>query len=101
MKRLRNYTQHYTLPIPVLQIEFREDIEMSMRLDVNLLKQWDGWGKSISYLATLGDSLCLISLSTEYFVLVQDFYQWLAERQTQLHKSDLENLQKMKNELTI
>jgi len=101
VKRLRNYTQHYTLPIPALQIEFAEDIEMSVRLDVELLKQWDGWGSiSKSYLEESGDSLCLISLSNKYFVLVEQFYQWLTERQTQLHKSDLENLQKMNDELT-
>ncbi len=101
VQRLRNYTQHYILPIPALQIEFaEEDIEMSVRLDVEILKQWDGWGSSMSYLENLGDSLCLISLSNEYFVIVQEFYQWLTERQTQLHRSDLENLQNMKDELT-
>jgi hypothetical protein len=102
VQRLRNYTQHYTLPIPELEIEFAEDIAMSVRLDVELLKQWDGWDTiSMSYLKESGDSLCLISLSNKYFVLVEQFYQWLTERQTQLHKSDLENLQKMNDELTI
>ncbi|MBE9143364.1 hypothetical protein [Planktothrix mougeotii] len=100
VQHLRNYTQHYTLPIPALQIAFAEDIEMSMRLDVNILKQWGEWGRSRSYLETLGDNLCLISLSNEYFTLIQNFYQWLTERQTQLHKSDLEKLQKMNDELT-
>jgi hypothetical protein len=102
VQRLRNYTQHYTLPIPELEIEFAEDIAMSVRLDVELLKQWDGWDTiSMSYLKESGDSLCLICLSNKYFVLVEQFYQWLTERQTQLHKSDLENLQKMNDELTI
>ncbi|HAT14472.1 MAG TPA: hypothetical protein DCS91_13710 [Microcoleaceae bacterium UBA11344] len=102
VQRLRNYTQHYILPIPALQIEFaEEDIEMSVRLDVEILKQWDGWGSSRSYLEQLEDSLCLISLSNEYFFLIQNFYQWLTERQTQLHQSDFDNLQKMRDELTI
>jgi hypothetical protein len=94
---LRNYTLHYTLPIPALQIElFAEDIEMSVRLDVEILKQWDRWDKiSTSYLETLGESFCLIYLSNEYFFLIQNFYQWLTERRTQLHQSDFENLQKM------
>lgn len=99
---LRNYTLHYTLPIPELQIElFAEDIKMSVRLDVEILKQGNTWDKiSRSYLETLGESFCLISLSNEYFFLIQNFYQWLTERQTQLHQSDLENLQKMRDELT-
>jgi len=98
---LRNYTLHYTLPIPALQIEFAEDIEMSVRLDVEILKRWNRWDKiSTSYLERLEESFCLISLSNEYFALVEQFYQWLTERQTQIHKSDLENLQKMNNELT-
>jgi hypothetical protein len=98
---LRNYTLHYTLPIPALHELFAEDIEMSVRLDVEILKQWNGWDKiSTSYLETLGESFCIISLSNEYFFLIQNFYQWLTERQTQLHQSDLENLQKMRDELT-
>jgi hypothetical protein len=103
VQRLRNYTQHYTLLIPDLEITFGEDdIEMSVRLDVKILKQWPDWGPiPLSYLEESGDSLCLISLSNDYFVLVQKFYQWLTERQTQLHQSDFENLQKMKDELTI
>lgn len=97
---LRNYTLHYSLPIPALHELFAEDIEMSVRLDVEILKQWDGW-KEISrpYLETLGESFCIISLSNEYFFLIQNFYQWLTERQTQLHQSDFENLQKMHDEL--
>jgi len=99
---LRNYTLHYTLPIPALQIEFAEDIEMSVRLDVEILKQWDKWHTiSKSYLETLEESFCLISLSNEYFFLIQNFYQWLTEHQTQLHQSDFDNLQKMRDELTI
>lgn len=95
---LRNYTLHYTLPIPALQIEFAEDIEMSVRFDVEILKQWDKWHKiSTSYLETLGESFCLVSLSNEYFFLIQNFYKWLRERQTQLHQSDFENLQKMQS----
>jgi disulfide oxidoreductase YuzD len=101
VQRLRNYTLHYILPIPALQIEFAEDIKMSVRLDVEILKQWDKWGSSRSYLEQLEDSLCLISLSNEYFFLIQNFYQWLTERQTQLHQSDFENLRKMNDELTI
>lgn len=85
-----------------MKIEFAaEDIEMSVRLDVKILKQWDDWGSSMSYLEKLEDSLCLISLSKEYFLLIENFYQWLTERQTQLHQSDFENLRKMNDELTI
>lgn len=104
VQNLRNYTQHYTLPILSLQIEIEfgqdQDIKMGVRLDVEILKKWKKWDSiSKSYLENLGDSLCLISLSREYFVLVQGFYQWLTERQAQLHKSDLEYLQKMNDEL--
>lgn len=91
---------HYTLPIFELHTEFAEDIEMSMRLEVEKLNQWHGWNSiSRSYLKTLGENFCIISLSNEYFFLIQNFYQWLTERQTQLHQSDFENLQKMHDEL--
>ncbi len=96
VQKLRNYAQHYTLPIPSLKMEFGEDIKMSLSLDVEILKQWNGWDPiSRSYLENLGDSLCLISLSKEYFVLVEAFYQWLTERQAQIHESDLEYFQIM------
>jgi disulfide oxidoreductase YuzD len=104
VQKMRNYTQHYTLPILALQISFTGDIEMSVCVDVKILKQWgkDNWGSPVmAYLETLADDFCLTSLSSEYFTLVQDFYRWLAERQTQIHQSDFDKLQKMKDELTI
>lgn len=97
---LRNHTMHYTLPTLTLQIICKGDIEMRVCLDVKILRQWNNWKKSTTYLENLGDSLCLASLSSEYFTLIENFYRWLEDQQIQLHQSDFDNLQKMKDELT-
>jgi hypothetical protein len=99
VQNLRNYTHHYTLPIEALQITYSEDLNFSMRLDVNALKVWGNWGSSLSYLESFGNNVCLATLVTEYFVLIQNFYNWLAERQTVVHQADLANLQRMQRNL--
>jgi hypothetical protein len=99
VQKLRNYTLHYTLPILALQITCSEDLNFSMRIDVETLKKWDDWGSSKTYLDTLGDSCCIVALVNEYFALIQNFYDWLTKRQQELHQTDFENLHKMHEEL--
>jgi len=102
VKELRNYTQHYTLPILALQITFLEgyeDLDFSVQMDVEALKQWDNWKGSKSYLDTLGDSFCIQTVANEYFVLIQNFYVWLTQRQLSVHQADFERLQQMQQDL--
>lgn len=101
VQHLRNYTQHYTLPILALQINFSDDLNFNVKMDVNLLKKWDGWGSSKSYLETVGDDFCIVALASEYYALIYDFYDWLINRQQELHQTDFENLRKMEEELMI
>lgn len=84
VKELRNYTQHYTLPILALQITFLEDfddLDFRVKMDAEVLKQWDNWKGAKSYLDVLGDSCCIKTVANEYFVLIRNFYAWLAQRQ--------------------
>jgi len=99
VQNLRNYTQHYTLPILALQITFSEDLNFNIKMDVEILKQWDGWGTSRAYLEAIGDNFCIVTLANEYFVLIQGFYSWLIQRQQELHQADFENLRQMEEEL--
>ena len=104
VKELRNYTQHYTLPILALQITFLngfEDLDFRVKMDVEILKQWDNWKGAKSYLDGLGDSCCIETVANEYFVLIQNFYVWLTQRQLSVHKADFERLQQMQQDLTI
>lgn len=99
VQKLRNYIQHYTLPIPALNISFGDNIDFSIKIDVKELKKWKKWGDSESYLKTLGDSFSLVDLVNEYYVIIKKFYVWLSERQHNIHQQDLEHLRKMQEEL--
>ncbi len=100
VKQLRNYTQHYTLPILALQITLIEDLDFRVKMDVEILKQWDNWGSSKSYVDALGNTCCIETVANEYFVLLQGFYVWLTQRQLSIHQADFEKLQQMKQQLT-
>lgn len=102
VQNLRNYTQHYTLPILALQIKFvsePNDLSVTLRVDIEILKQWDNWGSSRAYLDSLKDGLPIIALASTYYILIQDFYVWLSERQSEIHQADLDNLEKMRQRL--
>lgn len=102
VQNLRNYTQHYTLPVLALQITFlgeSNDLNSTLRIDVEMLKQWDKWGSSKAYLDSLKEGLPIIALASRYYILIQDFYIWLSERQSEIHQVDFENLEKMQQEL--
>ncbi len=104
VKELRNYSQHYTLPILALQMTFLEgfeDFDFRVKIDIEILKQWDNWKGAKSYLDGLGDSFCIETIAKEYFVLIQNFYGWLTQRQLSVHKADFERLQQMQQDLTI
>lgn len=98
VQNLRNYTQHYTLPVLSLHITFSNDLNMGMKIDVNTLKKWDKWGSSIAYLEKIETDLCIETLVNEYFILIKNFYDWLVERQMDIHQADLGNLRKMAEE---
>ncbi|MHC5599281.1 MAG: hypothetical protein ACYTXC_25620, partial [Nostoc sp.] len=101
VQNLRNYTLHYTLPLLALQISFSNNLNFSMQIDVEVLKQWDNRKSSKSNLETLEKSFSVLDLVNTYFALIQNFYTWLTARQHNIHQADLEKLEKMQKELMI
>ncbi|BAY98637.1 hypothetical protein NIES37_25890 [Tolypothrix tenuis PCC 7101] len=99
VQNLRNYTQHYTLPIVNLDISLKENIDFSLKIDVKKLKKSKNWGTSKPYLETLGESFSLVDLVNEYHAMINNFYVWLSERQHNIHQQDLERLRKMQEEI--
>jgi hypothetical protein len=99
IQKLRNYTQHYTLPLVGLQIRFQQDvgIDCRMKLDIESLLRWTNWSDSKKYLERNIKGIFLEDLVQEYYQLIADFYQWLEKRQHEIHKSDFEKLQLMIN----
>jgi hypothetical protein len=84
VKDLREYTLHYTLPIQELQIALfssSKDIDFRMKINIAQLKKWSKWsGKSKSYLQGLDKGLSVIDLVNDYFILIQNFYDWLTTK---------------------
>ncbi len=104
IQRFRNYTQHYALPILGLQIQFQSEPESAsstLKVDVEMLKKWNGWGSSKAYLESFDEGLPLIALASSYYLLIQDFYAWLSGRQEELHKDDFDRLDKMQREVSL
>jgi len=100
IKKLRNYTQHYTLPVLALETTLLlEDFKLTITINIEILKRWDNWTDSVSYLETLGDSCCIENIANEYFVLIQNFYEWITERQLVRHHVDSVNFQQMYEDL--
>jgi len=104
VKNLRNYAQHYTLPVLALKISFSSDsneFNSTLQINVAILKKWDKWGGSRAYLEPLENGLPVIALASEYYILIQDFYAWLSDRQSDIHQVDFDNLEKMQEKLII
>lgn len=99
IKVLRHYTLHYKLPILSLQITSGENLNFTMRLDVESLRQYKKWDGANAYLENLDDDLCVLTLVDEYYESIKKFYTWLNERQASIHQADLERFQTMKEEL--
>lgn len=103
IQKLRNYTQHYTLPLVGIDITFQQGIgiDFRMKLDVTSLSRWKNWGDSKQYLDRNLEGIFLEDLVREHYQLIADFYQWLDKRQNEIHKSDFEKLQSMINSTYI
>ncbi|MEM8779022.1 MAG: hypothetical protein AAGF26_09145, partial [Cyanobacteria bacterium P01_G01_bin.49] len=95
IQKLRNYTQHYTLPLGGLEITFQQDIgiDLPMKLEVESLLKWKHWGDSKQYLERNIEGIFLEDLVQDYYQLIEDFYHWLDKRQHEIHKSDFEKLE--------
>ncbi|MFN7852360.1 MAG: hypothetical protein HEP80_10025 [Dolichospermum sp. UKL201] len=99
IQNLRNYTLHEKLPILDLQNSFSDNLLFSIQIDVKTLKEseyWKPWEDSEDYLNKLEDSTKLEDLVKKYYELIINFYTWLTEKQHNIHKADIEKLQKMK-----
>jgi hypothetical protein len=100
----KKLNQDYTLPVLALKISFSSDsneFNSTLQINVAILKKWDKWGGSRAYLEPLEHGLPVIALASEYYILIQDFYAWLSDRQSDIHQVDFDNLEKMQEKLII
>ncbi|MTJ46722.1 hypothetical protein [Dolichospermum sp. UHCC 0259] len=83
VRDLRDYTLHYTLPIKELQISLfssSKDTDFSMKIDIEYLKKSKKWKKKFNHYLQERESLLVIDLVNDYFMLIQNFYDWLTTK---------------------
>lgn len=74
IKRLRDYTLDYTIPILSLEIRCVDTIQLNVVVDVETLKQWKHWRKAKEYLNKCEKDFCVVDISGNYFSAIKDFY---------------------------
>ncbi len=99
LQGLRNYTLHRSLPATKATFNLKRrddggfDYSNSFELDVDKLRQWDGWDKKVrQYLTTLGSTVKLADVIDSYAPVVVRFHQWLGGRLGEEHTETLQEL---------
>lgn len=104
---LRNYTLHYLLPLPHVNLSFSRNSlseefvnHSAIVLSRKQLLQWKGWDqKARSYLQSNDGDIVLGDLLNEYFKIVHDFHSWMHKQLQEIHEDELMKLKEMANEI--
>ena len=106
LQGLRNYTMHRRLPATQATLHFSRrdeggfDFDNSFYLDVDKLREWDGWDqKAREYLKTLDSTVNLSDLIDTYAPTVVSFHQWLGERLGEEHTEAFQELLELETRL--
>lgn len=100
-KGLRNYIQHRNLPAVGSQIVYTPEtgLNKAFRVSVESLLEWDGWNHlAKKKLKSMGNSFKLREFVEDYFSQIESFHKWLWEKQVELHREEVERLNKLKQE---
>lgn len=103
-KGLRNYIQHRNLPAVGSEITYTPEtgLKKAFMISTESLLEWDGWNPiARKKLQTMGKSFPLRMFVEDYFSQVASFHQWLWGKQVELHKEDVERLNKLKKEARL
>jgi hypothetical protein len=99
---LRNYTQHYTLPLAGSHTSWNRESGLTITyfVDAKELRKWDNWAyKSRQYLNTFDEIMPVRQIASDYFSLVNKFYEWLHSRQLEVNSEQLSRLREMEERL--
>lgn len=102
---LRNYTQHYTIPVVGMTLSWdatRTDHQFSSVFNIDrdgLLKDYTWKPGARRYLDSHADKIPLDKLAAEYYLLISKFYEWLGQQQGQLHQRDFDRVNRRLEEL--
>jgi hypothetical protein len=103
-KGLRNYIQHRKLPAIGSQITYTPEtgLNKAFRISSQSLLEWDGWSATARRkLQAMEESFLLREFVEDYFNQVNAFYKWLGGKQAELHREDIERLNKLKEEARL
>lgn len=88
---LRNYAQHYTLPIIESDLSFHRDHGLSHKWTLNIKDfspNYNWKNISIKFMEKYeyeNKQIPLEQLSCDYFNIIKDFYQWFGDKQQEFH----------------
>lgn len=99
---LRNYTQHYKLPLisATFTIKRGHELRVTYAISASELRKWDNWTpRSRQYLELYHDKLPLGQLATDYYTIVKEFYEWLRKREPEFNRENPEFLRQRREHI--
>lgn len=101
VKCLRIYCQHYRAP-DISMTETYHDLQKPPTRVAHILKSdlltFKSWTKSAKeYLDQAPDQLDVLKIAKEYRTKVMEFYSWFRDRQFDIHDSDIEKVNRVRN----
>jgi hypothetical protein len=107
IQHLRIYMLHYALPYMQAQLQIlptgegnQVTLESSMLLDPDALLEWKNWDQySRDFIESQADGINIATFVSEYTQMVLDFHIWLDATLQELHKDELDWLEKKGTEL--
>ena len=99
---LRNYSLHKKIPIIGAKLDLgtmgQNTITHSIHLDKKSLQQWDGWNKTAKlFIEKQNEHIDLKNIVTDYHQLIRVFYDWFYGRIKEIHKDELDELEKQRS----
>jgi hypothetical protein len=108
MKQLRQYFQHYRLPITKAQFsveklngsEDQYSTELKMQLDVEELLKWKKWNSiSKRYLEKFNENVEIKLFCQEYYGIIEQFYEIFYDIVLQAYNSEINELLMFQEEI--
>jgi len=105
MRGLRHYAAHYNLPLAVAEFTVQVDSTLLGRIMLRIpelrehSKYWKPKGKR--YMASMPDQLDVAVLFADHKASVIKLFDWLADRQNEIHRDELDELELILLELEL
>lgn len=103
MRGLRHYAAHCNLPLAFAEFTVQVDRTLLGRIMLRIpklrehSKYWKGKGKR--YMASMPDQLDVAGLFADHKASVIKLFDWLADRQNEIHRDELDELAKLRRQL--